>query len=166
LPPLPCPALSMAKSSSAALAGLSYIQRPEKHPPKPICALFGDEPFLKSEVIARLKAAVLTEDDGIFRSEPSSATTADPRDVFDELSTVALFGAGQRLALVTEADDFVSKHRHALEDYADRPSQTGVLVLEVKTWPSNTKLYKKVAETGTEYRLLHAQGEHAGRLGQ
>ncbi len=138
----------MAKSSSAAIAGLAYLQRPEKYPPKPICALFGDEPFLKSAIIAQLKAAVLTDDDGDLSFRAFVGDDADPRDVFDELSTVALFGAGRRLALVTEADDFVSEHRHSLEDYADRPSQTGVLVLEVKTWPSNTKLYKKVAESG------------------
>ena len=43
------------------------------------------------------------------------------RDVLDELSTMALFGGGRRMVIVEDADDFVSRYRASLEDYAARP---------------------------------------------
>ena len=56
-----------------------------------------------------------------------------------------LFGGGaKRLAIVEAADDFVSKFRDKLEDYVEKPKRTGVLLLEVGTWASNTRLYKAV----------------------
>ena len=36
----------------------------------------------------------------------------------------------------------------AAEDYVARPAKAGVLVLELKSFPSNTRLYKAVAEAG------------------
>jgi DNA polymerase-3 subunit delta len=45
---------------------------------------------------------------------------------------------------------FVSRNRQALEDYVARPSTSGVLVLEVNSWPSNTKLYKSIAANGLQ----------------
>jgi DNA polymerase-3 subunit delta len=68
--------------------------------------------------------------------------------VNDELSTMSLFGGGPRVVVVEEADKFVTNNRDKLEDYAAKPSSNGVLVLEVKTWPSNTKLFKAVASMG------------------
>jgi DNA polymerase-3 subunit delta len=37
-----------------------------------------------------------------------------------------------------------------LEHYAQRPKQASVLVLDVKTWPSTTRLYKALAESGLQ----------------
>jgi len=64
------------------------------------------------------------------------------------LATVAMFGGGKRLVVVEEADEFVSRYRAELEDYVAKPSQTGILVLDVKTWQSTTRLYKAVAADG------------------
>ena len=68
--------------------------------------------------------------------------------MIEELSTVAMFGGGRRLVVVEEADDFVSQYRPQLEDYVARPARSGVLVLDLKTFPSNTRLYKAVAADG------------------
>ena len=70
--------------------------------------------------------------------------------MFDELATVALFGGGQRMVVVSEADSFVSRYRKELEDYAANRGNTGVLVLEVDTWPANTRLFKHLAESGLQ----------------
>ena len=144
--------MTKAKSASAvgAVAALQYLSQRADYPAKPVCVIFGDEPFLKSEVISNLRAATLTADDGEFSWRALVGDEADPRSVFDELATVALFGGGRRMVLVSEADDFVSAHRSQLEDYAAKPSDTGVLVLDVKSWPSNTRLYKQLAETGLQ----------------
>ena len=144
--------MAKSKSSSAAgaIAALDYLAHPEKYPPRPVCVVFGDEPFLKGEILAALRSAVLPAADAEFSFRTFVGEDAEPRSVFDELATVPLFGGGQRLVLIAEADDFVSAHRPLLEDYAAKPQATGVLALDVKTWPSNTRLYKQLAESGLQ----------------
>jgi DNA polymerase-3 subunit delta len=138
----------MAKAA-ASIPALGYLAHPSKHPARPVCAVFGDEPFLKLQVLAELRRQVLSGDDGEFSYRGFiGEEIEDPRAVFDELGTVALFGGGQRLVVVNDADPFVSDHRQTLEDYVANPRPTGVLVLEVKTWQTTTKLYKAVAEKG------------------
>src|SRR5262249_43467628 len=51
----------------------------------------------------------------------------------------------RRLVVVENADPFVTRHRAALEKYVSQPAETGILVLDVKSWPSNTRLAKQVA---------------------
>jgi DNA polymerase-3 subunit delta len=142
----------MAKSSgtkSAVVSATVYLTNPEKYPVGPVCAVVGDEAFLKREAFEALRGQVLGGDQDEF-----SLTTLDGlsdlslRDVFDALATVSLFGGGRRLVVIEQADDFVSEHRAALEDYVAKPHRSGVLVLDVSTWPSNTRLAKAVAASG------------------
>lgn len=124
----------------------------EKTPAAPpgFCVVFGDEPFLKRLVLTELRHRVLgaEESDGEFALTTFEGDTAEAREVFDCLSTMSLFGGGQRLVIVEDADEFVSKNRPRLEEYADHPIAGSVLVLEVSTWASNTKLYKKAENVG------------------
>ena len=132
------------------LAALDYLAAPAKHPAAAVCVVFGDEPFLKRQALAELRREVLGGDDAEFSCTNFDGDDAEPRAVFDELSTAALFGGGRRLVIVDEADPFVSKNRPRLEDYAQHPRTSGVLVLDVKTWPSNTRLFKMLAESGLQ----------------
>jgi DNA polymerase-3 subunit delta len=155
-PPLPSPApvqldilSAMAKSADSRIVeAVEYVAAPQKHPPRPVCAVYGDEAFLKREVLVRLRQAVLGGGEGDFSFSTFAGRTAELRDVIEELSTIAMFGGDKRLALVEEADDFVTRYREELEDYAAKPRPTGILVLEVKTWPANTRLAKLVAADG------------------
>jgi len=131
-----------------AVHALDYLAEAGKTKVTPLCAAFGDEPFLKSAVVAALRQAALGEGDAEFSLTRFEGRTAEPRAVFDELSTIALFGGGGRLVIVDDADDFVSQNRAALEDYAAHPSGTGSLALVVDSWPSNTRLAKAVAASG------------------
>jgi DNA polymerase-3 subunit delta len=138
----------MAKAA-ASVPALGYLAHPDKHPARPVCALFGDEPFLKHQVLSRLREQVLSGGDAEFSYRGFIGDEIeDTRSVFDELGTVALFGGGQRLVVINDADPFVMNNRAVLEDYVANPKPTGVLVLEVRTWPANTKLYKAVAAQG------------------
>ncbi|MBI2825694.1 MAG: DNA polymerase III subunit delta [Planctomycetia bacterium] len=114
----------------------------------PVCVVFGDEGFLKHEALDRLRNAVLGEADAEFSLSEFDGEEATLREVFDCLATVALFGGGRRLVVVRDADDFVSRYRAELEAYVARPKSRGVLVLEVASWPSNTRLAKKLAADG------------------
>ncbi len=70
--------------------------------------------------------------------------------MFDELATVSMFGGGKRMVVVEDADKFVTKNRDLLEEYCDKPRQASVLVLEVASWPANTRLFKKLAQSGLQ----------------
>jgi DNA polymerase-3 subunit delta len=115
-----------------------------------VCVSFGGEALLKRLVIAELKKRVLPEADAEFSLTTLDGATAAWRDVGDELSTVSMFSAGLRLVVVERADDFVSKHRPQLEDYAAQPSSAGVLVLAADSWPGNTRLYKALDKNGLQ----------------
>ncbi len=69
-------------------------------------------------------------------------------EVLDELRTLP-FLSDKRYVLLKDADRFVSEHRGRLEAYFDHPSPTGVLILTVSSWPSNTKLAKKLPKAGS-----------------
>ena len=130
------------------IAALDYLANPGKHPPRPVCAVFGGEAFLRRQAILCLRAAVLGGDDGDFSLTAFEGRGTPFRDVHEVLSTVAMFGGGKRLAVVEDADDFVTRYRTQLEDYVARPSRSGVLVLDLDSLPSNTRLYKSIAAEG------------------
>ncbi len=113
---------------------------------KPVYALVGDEAYLRAETIdVVLRAALGREQDlDAYRVSGESAGLAD---VLDELRTLP-FLTRRRIVVVDAADKFVTAHRKALEQYVEKPSATGVLVLCVKSWVSTTNLAKKVAQAG------------------
>lgn len=133
---------------AAALHALDYLAAPEKHPASSIAVVFGDEPFLKRLAGRKLRETALGEGDAEFSHTAMSGSSAQLSEVLDELSTVALFGGGRRMVTVDDADEFVSRYRASLEDYVAHPRGDGLLLLLVKTWPSNTRLYKAVASKG------------------
>jgi DNA polymerase-3 subunit delta len=126
-----------------------------KAPPKAIpgvCVAYGDEPFLKRQVLARLRQTILGDGDAEFSWDEfdEKETKVVLRDVLDELSTVSLFGSGRRVVAVLNADEFITRFRPQLEDYVAKPRSTGILILEVKTWAANTRLFKAVAASGMQ----------------
>jgi DNA polymerase-3 subunit delta len=133
---------------SRTIHALDFLPHPEQHPPAPLSVVFGDEPFLKRLVLGHLRRAVLGEEETPFAMW--DGPTAVWREILDELSTRAMFGGGRRLVVVDDADPFVSANRARLEDYADKPKSGGVLVLNVVTWASNTRLYKALDERGLQ----------------
>ncbi len=133
--------------ATKTLHAVDYLAAPQKHAPRPVCAVFGDEPFLRRQVLLQLRSAVLGGGEDDFSLTNFEGGKTELRDVIDELSTIAMFG-GQRLVIVDRADDFVSRYRAQLEDYAQQPAGSGVLVLELASFPANTRLFKAVAKTG------------------
>jgi DNA polymerase-3 subunit delta len=108
----------------------------------PVYVLFGDERFLQQLALQRLKKALLPGEADDFSLSRYDGDSADLARVRDDLETIP-FTAPRRLVIIDEADGFVSKYRKQLERYVAQPSNTGVLILLVKSWPSNTILAKK-----------------------
>ena len=136
---------------SGTIHAFDYLAaKPEEYAPASVCALFGDEPLLKRLALARLREHVLGDDADDVPYITLDGDDAQWRDLHDELATVSLFGGGKRLAVVDGADGFVSRHRSELEKYVGQPARGSVLVLRVKQWASNTRLYKAVDKTGLQ----------------
>jgi DNA polymerase-3 subunit delta len=131
-----------------ALHAIDFLAAPAKYPPKPVCVAFGDEGFLKGHVQSRIREAVLTGDDADFSLSVFDGPKANLAEVLDCLATLAMFGGDTRLVIVEEADKFVTRYRAELEDYVAEPADGGILVLTVKSFPANTRLYKTVAANG------------------
>lgn len=150
------PGLTVGAAYTVGMAAtLNAIDWLTKAAPKTIpgvCVAYGDEPFLKRQVLGRLRHAILGDGDGEFSWDELDEKEAKValRDVVDELSTVSLFGSGRRVVAVLNADEFVTRFRPQLEDYVAKPRSTGILILEVKTWPANTRLFKAVAASGLQ----------------
>lgn len=133
----------MAKTTSAS----DFLEKPVR--PGPTCVVYGDDAFLRRQVMIALRDVVLGEEDAEISLTRFDSPDTELRDVLGELETVAMFGSGQRLVVVEQADTFVTNYRAELEDYVNAPYSTGVLVIELKSFPSSTRLYKAVVAKGT-----------------
>jgi DNA polymerase III subunit delta len=136
----------MAKSKS--LHAMDYLADPKRHEARPFCVAHGDDSFLKEQVRKSMRAVLLPDEEADFSYTEFEGRSATLKDVIEELSTMAMFGGGRRFIVVEDADDFVTRFRTELENYAAKPRSKAVLFLEVKTWPSNTRLAKSIAQTG------------------
>lgn len=127
---------------------LAFLERGARNKPQPIYVLHGDEDFLKRQVLAVLKTVVLGGADDSFGLSTHAGDKAAFADVHDDLDTLP-FLSPRRLVVVDNADPFVTRSRAALEKYVGQPSATGVLVLDVKSWPATTRLAKLVPDAMT-----------------
>jgi DNA polymerase-3 subunit delta len=121
----------------------------------PVVVLTGTQRHFKQQALARLRTQVIADDDTSLSRFPGRDT--DLQTVTDELRTVSMWG-DRRLVLVDDADDFVSKHRAALEKYVEAPAKKSVLVLDVGTWVKTTRLAKQVAAKGLEIACSELRG--------
>ncbi len=127
---------------------LTFLERPPKGKPQPLYVLHGDEDFLKRRVLEVLKLWILGGEGDEFGLSTHAGDKAAYAAVYDELQTVPFFGP-RRLVVVENADPFVTRNRATLEKAVGQLPPTGVLVLDVKSWPSTTRLAKLVPESAT-----------------
>ena len=137
---------------SGTIRVIDFLSTSTKAKVPRVCAVFGDEPFLKRLVLRELRERIVGADaEAAVASYDCQERLPDWRDVADELATASLFGGGgPRLVILERADAFVSANRPKLEDYAARPRATAVLILEVDDWPANTRLYKALDQSGLQ----------------
>jgi len=116
-----------------------------------VVVVHGDDSFLVGQVLAALRERLCPaeEDRAWAWREFAGDTELDPRDVFDEAATVPMFATATRAAVVRDADAFVSAVRERLETVAGTPrGGRGLVVLQVRSFPANTRLAKAVAAHG------------------
>ena len=126
---------------------VAYLKDPAGHETGPVVVLSGKVRHLKQAALRALAETVLGPDDDGIGLARSAGENAELKSVCDELLTVSMWG-DRRLVVVEDADDFVSQNRAGIEKYLDKPAKKSVLVLDVKSWPKNTRLAKMVAKIG------------------
>lgn len=119
--------------------------------PTPVVVLVGDEGFLRHEA-RRAVVARLCGDDADATADYLDGARIELRDLLDALGERSLFGGDRRVVVLEDADTFVSAHRSQLEDYVAKPTSDSTLVLEVESWPGNTRLARAVAASGFTVR--------------
>ncbi len=153
---------------------LAFLERAGRLSIQPVYVVAGDEDFLKRRVLEALRHAVVgaNADFALATFEGDQATWSE---VHDELHTVPFLGT-RRLVVVERADPFVTEHRTTLEKYVTAPATRGVLVLEVASWPANTRLAKSLGNESTlvckapqpgrlpEWCASWAEGQHQKQL--
>ncbi|MCL2005599.1 MAG: DNA polymerase III subunit delta [Planctomycetaceae bacterium] len=125
-----------------------YLWNVGKFPAMPVCVVFGDDAYLRANAVRHIRDQVLAGEDAEFAMSLFEGDTAAFKDVYRELHTTAMFGGGRRVVRVDDADSFVTKNRAELENYVAKPSHQTVLILQLKTFASNTNLYKKLVGSG------------------
>jgi DNA polymerase-3 subunit delta len=138
----------MAKSpANPNISALKVLMSPSDYRPQGVVVLSGDDAFLKHEARMALVGSVLGSERD-FGADVLEGKIAELRDVLDSLSERSLFGGDDRLVIIEDADAFVKNYREPLEAIVEKPSGGSILVLEVTSWPSNTRLAKAVATKG------------------
>ena len=132
-----------------------FLSKNTTLPNIPVLVLYGSERYLKLEMLKLIPGlADETEDVALTRA---SGKDADLKSVCDELLTVSMFG-DKRIVVIDDADDFVSQNRAVLEKYVAYPSKTSLLILDVKSWPKNTKLAKATDKIGLNLECGELKG--------
>ncbi len=114
---------------------------------KPVYVIAGKDEFLVAQQVTALVNQLLKPDQMqmcLWRAETDKVTAVE---IFDELRTLP-FLAERRVVVLSDADDFVSDNREILEKYFENPAASGVLIIAVETWASNTRLAKMLPKTG------------------
>jgi DNA polymerase-3 subunit delta len=131
-----------------AMDALTFLESASTSKPQPIYVLHGDEDLLKRHALAAIRALVFGTGEGEFDYATHSGATATFAEVRSELDTLPFLSAW-RLVVVHDGDPFVSTYRAALEKYVGETAERGILVLEVRTWPSTTRLAKMLKPAAT-----------------
>ena len=117
-----------------------------------IYVIVGDEESLANAQCAELINRLLEPEQrtlGLLDADPGSVMASA---VLDELRTLP-FLTQKRVVVLRGADSFISQNRELLEKYFDNPCPTGILVLTVGSWPSQTRLAKKLPKVGRLIRV-------------
>ncbi len=132
--------------ATAVINGLEWMNHPTTTTIPPMVVLSGNDGFVRRHVLHSILKLSGTDIDAV---EVFDGPEAQWRDVHDELATISLFDADHhRIAIVREADKFVSSHRSSLERWIASPPADAVLILEVTSFPGTTNLYKQAVAKG------------------
>lgn len=141
----------MAKASPTITA-LDFLMAPDSFPFGAVCAVVGDDSFLRHEVRVQVTNLVCNEDDSDLSLVTCDGRSAQWLDVMDSLRERSLFGSDSNTVLIEDADSFVKNYREKLEDYVSQAAADSLLILELGSLPGNTRLAKAIGKHGLTIR--------------
>ncbi len=173
----PSRAGTAAKGDKAEIAALDWLQRSELESLPSIFAAVGPDAFLQRQAIGHLAQLAKLGEESMRAFDCDEAAWADVRDY---LATLSLFEPEhQRLAVLRQADKFVSRYRAELLRWLAAPPHQATLVIELSSLPSNQKLYSAVMAAGMliqceapagkrleKWLMVRAQRHHRLRLSE
>ena len=122
--------------------------------PPPLIVIHGEDNLQKTRALEDAldtllppevdRSLALTTYDG---TRPEDQGGPTPAAIFEDLATLP-FLADRRVVVIRDADTFIRAYREKLENYVAKPSPTAVLVLECRSFPSNTRLAKGAKTAG------------------
>jgi DNA polymerase III subunit delta len=141
-----------------------------------VYVISGDDPSLVNAKYTEIIDSLVPADQRDAALLVVDADKAVIVDVLDELRTLPFFTKRKVVAL-RNADKFISakgdedeqndknapaglSNREILERYFDSPSPTGILVMTVSKWQSNTRLAKKLPDIGTLVEVKSPTGQN------
>ncbi len=111
-----------------------------------VVAVAGDDGFLRRETVASIVEIANLAKDEIKSFDGEECAWID---VHDELATMSLFDTSAlRVATISNADKLVKTSREHIEKWSGAPAQGSLLILQLQTLASNTKLYKQIEKHG------------------
>ncbi len=122
--------------------------------------LYGPEEMLQRGHLDALRA-VLGEEHGDVDERRFDGGHVELAEVFDEVRGYSLMG-GYKLVVVEDADEFVKKHREALERYAANPVDHATLVLRPGSWVTTSKLHKALVKAGSGGAVVKCEAPRPG----
>ena len=137
----------MAKTAAKSKPLTAFDILSAAEPPRAagMCVLAGDDGFLAHEACRALATAAAGEGWG---ADTRDGRSAEYRDIHDLLCERSLFAEGGSVVVIEDADPFVKAYREQLEALLDKLPDDALLILQVSSWPGNTRLAKAVAERG------------------
>ncbi len=124
---------------------------------KPVCVVYGKNAYARRKAVEDVVERELAGGDPALNLNRVDGDNAELADVLDDVRTFSMLG-DRRVVVVNEADDFISKHRAALERYVGAPADSGCLVLVCSTFDARTRLYKAVKQVGELIECKPLQG--------
>jgi DNA polymerase III delta subunit len=105
--------------------------------------LVGTDPFTQLEKLGEIQRQLGKD----VQRVDFDGETAELSDVLDELRSFAMF-ASAKLVVIRDAGEFVSRFREQLENYLEKPSTSGTLVLRLNSLPKTQRIHKILAKNG------------------
>jgi DNA polymerase III subunit delta len=134
------------RAAEAEMAALDWLQQAELQSLPSIFAAVGPDAFLQRQAIRHLEQLAKLGEESMRAFDCDEAAWADVRDY---LATLSLFEPEhQRLAVLRQADKFVSRYRAELQRWLAAPPHQATLVIELSSLPSNQKLHAAVVAAG------------------
>ena len=109
----------------------------------PVYAIVGSDVFLQLEALRNIISSMPADSQRV----DVDGETGQLADTLDELRSFSMFG-GYKVVVIRAADAFITKHREALEDYVEKPSSAGTLILRCESLPKNQRIYKAIDKAG------------------